>query len=209
MSGRAEVWFGSATKKHKPLAEQELHWPMAVRLKIAEVLVLVFISKTTKTKKKKGINRDILYMYIHCVPAVWWKLIHHKVNWPNAVLRRLEKGYPISIDLKTYVDFALLFLICCPFEKSITSEMPSVEQSILNVFNSIGIALAPCNGILEKIKYASLLKNNRYMQTVLLKVKSLTLSVMHYLSIIMQQNPSNLNSDSNFPTHSNYMHIYL
>ena len=45
------------------------------------------------------------------LPAVWWKLIDNKVNRPNAVFRRPEKGYPISIDLKTDVDFSLLFLI--------------------------------------------------------------------------------------------------
>ena len=38
--------------------------------------------------------------------------------------------------------------------------MLSAEQSILNVFNGIWIALASCNWVLEKIKDASLLKKN-------------------------------------------------
>jgi len=71
------------------------------------------------------------------VPAVWWKLIQHKVNQPNAVLRRPEKSYPISIDLKVYVEFVLLFVIRSTLEKTITSKMLSVQQSILDILNAI------------------------------------------------------------------------
>lgn len=116
--------------------------------------------------RRRRVSKDIVFAYL---PTVWWKLINHKVNWPNAVSRRPEKGYPISIDLKTNVDFTLLFLIWCTLEKPVISKMLSAEQSILNVINGIWIALASCNWVLEKIKDASLLKK-KCMQIVLLAV---------------------------------------
>ena len=98
----------------------------------------------------------VFFPLIPFLPATWWELIHNKIYWPNAVLWRPEKGYPISIDLETNVDFRLLFLSWSTSEESITSKMLFVEQSILDVFNCIRVALAPCNRIFDKIQNARL-----------------------------------------------------